>query len=64
MDSVRKARERMNKLPMLLKDCHVPAANYAKCVALKQNVLKDDCAKEFNIFKECILKSAKKFGTK
>lgn len=64
MESVRKAKERMRKFPVLLKDCHEPATNYARCVALKSNVLKDDCTTEFSLFKECILRSAKKLGTK
>lgn len=64
MESVRKARERMKKFPLLVKECHEPATNYARCVALKENVLKDDCAKEFQVFKHCLSAAAKKMGTR
>lgn len=60
MESVRKARERMKRFPILLKECHEPATAYARCVAIKENVLKDDCAQEFQMFKNCLISAAKK----
>ena len=64
MESVRKARERMKKYPLLFKECHTSATNYARCVALKENVLKDDCVKEFALFKQCLVSTAKRMGTR
>lgn len=64
MESVRKARERMKKFPLILKDCRESATNYARCVALKENVLKNDCSKEFQVFKQCLATSAQKMGTR
>ena len=64
MESVRKASDRMKKFPLLLKECHETASSYARCVALKENVLKGDCDKEFVLFKQCLTKAAIKIGSK
>ena len=64
MESIKKARSRFGNYPKYLKECGMPATEYARCVALKENVMKDDCSKEFNIFKNCILNAAKKHKSK
>lgn len=50
--------------PKLLAECGSAAVNYARCVALKENVMKGDCAKEFVAFKQCVTEAARKMKTK
>lgn len=64
MESVRKANQRMKKFPLVFKECKESASTYARCVAVKDNVLKGDCEKEFQNFKKCLVKAAAKMGTK
>ncbi|XP_063611830.1 uncharacterized protein LOC134785420 [Penaeus indicus] len=64
MESVKKAQSRLRNYPKLVANCAPVATEYARCVALKGNVLKGDCTQEFDAFKRCILESAKKMKTK
>lgn len=60
MEATKKARGRLRLYPKLLGECSSSAVGYARCVALKDNVMKDDCAVEFEKFKKCITEAAKK----
>lgn len=64
MESVKRARGRLATYPKLLAECSTSAAEYARCVALKENIMKGDCAAEFESFKRCISVAAKKMKTK
>ncbi|XP_044574559.1 NADH dehydrogenase [ubiquinone] 1 alpha subcomplex assembly factor 8-like [Cotesia glomerata] len=64
MNSVTKARERLKKYPLLFAQCKESAIDYGKCVVSKQNIGKDDCQKEFNKFKSCLVEAARKNKTK
>ena len=65
MESVRKALARLQNYPVMLAQCGPEAATYAKCVAEKLGEVKRfECQAEFDLFKKCIQKSAKKLGTK
>ncbi len=66
MDSVKKARERLwGAYPKLLATCGPEAAVYGKCVVKYMgDVQKGQCQVEFEAFKACIQKNAKKMGTK
>lgn len=58
MDAVRKAKERIRKYPTLVLQCRETASVYAACVVNKHNLKKDDCRKEFDEFKACLVKAA------
>lgn len=60
METAKKAQGRLQFYPRLLGECKSSAVEYARCVALKENVMKDDCAVEFGKFKKCIAEAAKK----
>lgn len=60
METAKKAQNRLRLYPRLLGECSSSAADYARCVALKENVMKDDCAVEFEKFKKCFTEAAKK----
>lgn len=62
MESVKKAHNRFRNYPRLLTSCTREAKLYARCVALKDNVLKGDCEKEFRLFKKCLVEASKKSG--
>ena len=65
MDSVKNARQRLAAYPKLIATCSVEAAAYAACVTKSMGeVQKDQCKEEFNSFKRCVAKAAKKAGTK
>lgn len=64
MESVRKSQGRLQMYPKLVAECRSTAVEYARCVALKENVLKGDCAAEFSLFKKCIMEAARKMKTK
>ena len=65
MDSVNKARQRLAAYPKLIASCSVEAAAYAACVTKSMGeVRKDQCKEEFDSFKRCVAKAAKKAGTK
>lgn len=64
MESVKKARDRLKAYPKLVAQCSSVATEYARCVALKDNVMKGDCNTEFEAFKKCLMESAKRMKTK
>ena len=65
MESVKKARARLQAYPKHLAACGPQATIYAKCVARYMGeVRKDQCQEEFNNFKKCVESAAKKAGTK
>jgi hypothetical protein len=65
MESVRKAKSRLQNYPILLGKCGLEASAYGKCVAeMLGEVKRDQCQPEFELFKKCIVTNAKKLGTK
>lgn len=66
MDSVNKARTRLWSLyPKVLVTCGTDAIAYANCVTQSMTeVKKGQCEAEFQKFKLCLQKSAKKQGGK
>lgn len=60
METAKKAQGRLRLYPKLLSECSSSGMEYARCVALKENVMKNDCAAEFEKFKKCITEAAKK----
>lgn len=64
MDSVTKARIRLRAYPRLIAECRKEGKVYASCVAAKHDIKLNDCANEFQNFKNCLVISAKKFVTK
>lgn len=64
MESVRKAKERMKKFPLLLAQCRVEGSAYAKCVAKYDDIAKDACKEEFIKFKNCLQKAAASMNTR
>lgn len=64
MESVIKARERLAKFPLIFAKCSKQSAVYAHCVLVKEEVKKDDCAKEFKEFYTCLQSAAKELKTK
>jgi hypothetical protein len=64
MDSVRKAKERLSKYPILLAKCSVAASTYAACVTKDYaNVKQHACDKEFQQFKKCLIEQARNMKT-
>jgi len=66
MESANKARQRLWGLyPKVLATCGNEAAIYGQCVAKYMgDVKKGQCDNEFQNFKACIQKNAKKMGGK
>lgn len=65
MESVRKSKARLQNYPILLGKCVPEASAYAKCVGQYMGEVKSKaCQAEFEHFKACIQKNAKKMGTK
>jgi len=64
MDSVRKAQLRLKRFPQLASECGTPAAVYAKCVVVQDNLKHNACLKEFNELRNCLHQAAKKIGTR
>lgn len=64
MESVKKAKHRLRQYPKLLLECKDSAQAYATCVTVKRDVKKDDCKKEFDRFKACLVEAAAKIKTK
>lgn len=60
MDSVRKAKSRLNQYPLLLAECSTQATAYASCVCRDLNVEKDRCLKQFIELQNCFKKAASK----
>lgn len=64
MESVKKASARLKNYPILVAKCSETATLYAKCVTRDLNVAHKACDKEFQDFKNCLAKEAKKMKTK
>lgn len=64
MESVRKAKDRFKKYPVLLAKCSTSASAYAACVTRDLNVKQHACEKEFQLFKKCLVEQAKAISTR
>jgi hypothetical protein len=64
MESVRKAKDRLSKYPLLVAKCSTAAAAYASCVTRDLNVKQYACDKEFQQFKKCLMEQAKGMKTR
>lgn len=64
MESVRKAKERLSKYPILLAKCSVSASTYAACVTKDINIKQHGCDKEFQEFRKCLVEQAKNMKTR
>jgi hypothetical protein len=64
MESVRKAKDRLAKYPILVAKCSSAAAQYAGCVTRDLDVKKHACDKEFQLFKKCLVEQAKNMKTR
>lgn len=64
MESVRKAKERLSKYPIVLAKCSISATAYAACVTKDLNVKQHACNKEFQEFKKCLIEQAKQLKTR
>lgn len=65
MESVTRARERLAKYPLVFAKCSKQSILYARCVLLKEgSVAKNDCAAEFEQFKNCLTLAAKDLKTR
>lgn len=60
METTKRAQSRLRLYPKLVGECGPTGVQYARCVALKENFTKDDCAAEFQKFKKCITEAAKR----
>ncbi|XP_077990453.1 NADH dehydrogenase [ubiquinone] 1 alpha subcomplex assembly factor 8-like [Glandiceps talaboti] len=54
------ARRKLAAFPKIVSECSKEGAVYAQCVSTKENLKKNDCLKEFEVFKDCIQKHSKK----
>jgi len=64
MESVRKAKDRLGKYPLLVAKCSSSAAAYAACVTRDLDVQKGACDQEFQKFKKCVMEQAKAMKTR
>lgn len=64
MESVRKAKDRLSKYPLLIAKCSSSATAYATCVTRDLNVKMGSCDKEFHLFKACLVEQAKAMKTR
>lgn len=64
MESVRKAKDRLSKYPILVAKCSSSAAQYAACVTRDLDIQKHACDKEFQQFKKCLFEQAKGMKTR
>jgi len=64
MEAVRKAKDRLNKYPVLIAKCSTSAAQYAACVTRDVDIQKHACDKEFQHFKKCLFEQAKAMKTR
>lgn len=64
MESVRKAKDRFSKYPILIAQCSTAAAQYATCVTRDLDIQKHTCDKEFQQFKKCLFEKAKAMKTR
>lgn len=60
MESLRSTRRTLKDYSVWIGKCSQPAAQYAFCVSRKDVAEKDMCQKEFQEFKNCIRKVARK----
>lgn len=65
MESVKRAKERFAKYPIVFSKCSKQASLYARCVLLREDSIKrDDCVKEFKEFQACLTSAAKDLKTR
>jgi len=64
MEIVKKTRSRFRQYPNLLVECRFEGSAYATCVAQEGHMQKGSCQAEFEKFKQCLVKSAAKLGTR
>lgn len=64
MESVRRAKERFSKYPLLVAKCSKSSFAYAACVTKDLNVKQHACDKEFQEFKRCLMEQAKNMKTR
>jgi NADH dehydrogenase [ubiquinone] 1 alpha subcomplex assembly factor 8 len=64
MESVRKAKDRLSKYPILIAKCSSSATAYAVCVTRDLDVKKGACDKEFQLFRQCLVEQAKAIKTR
>lgn len=55
---------RLKSYPTLLAKCSKTASIYAACVTKDFNVQRNACEKEFQLFKDCIQKTAREMNVK
>lgn len=60
MESLKKARQRLQKYPASIAHCSEPAKKYAICVTRDFNVKQNACEKEFLEFKKCFRAAARR----
>lgn len=58
MESIKRARQRLQQYPTLITKCSVSASKYAACVTRDLNVKQNICEKEFLEFKQCLKEAA------
>lgn len=51
--AIQRARTKLGNYSKALGMCSTEASEYAKCVVSKEDLKKDDCAKEFLRFNKC-----------
>lgn len=60
MESVKRAKARLQSYPIIIAKCSASASKYATCVTRDLNVTYNLCENEFNEFKKCLIEVAKK----
>lgn len=64
MESLRKAKNRLNKYPILIAKCSSSATVYASCISRDLDVKKGACDDEFKLFRQCLVEQAKAIKTR
>lgn len=64
MEVVKKERSRLAYYPELIISCKSEGALYASCVLQQENIKLNSCSKEFQNFKNCLIKAAVQKKTK
>jgi len=64
MESVKRAKNRLAKFPMLLKECGKEGLAYAACVSATDDPKHLQCQKEFLAFRSCLTTVARTKGIK
>ena len=63
--SLQSARNRLQKFPQMFTSCSKEAVVYGQCVTRKyEDVSKDSCVKEFEMFRDCLQKAARNLKVK